>query len=209
VVASSYVILCVGPWLGYRGARVSLERHGVVAADRGRRRDLRADRACRAVARQYLVRWLLLPVERRDGASGAAYILRLRHNRDNEHVTFPPFPCDRYPSSGHPLRDLPSHRRVPPRQPQRGPDRALPPGPSRSARRGFPVAGHGDTHSPQLPSLRRKPSRPAIGSYRILRSRPPHHLRVHLWVHENQANAPFSCITYTTYNGLSPKPAYL
>src|SRR5580704_7903319 len=40
----------------------------------------------------------------------------------NEQVTFPPLPCDRYPSSGHPLPDLPPHRRVPARHPQRGPD---------------------------------------------------------------------------------------
>jgi hypothetical protein len=54
-----------------------------------------------------------------------------------DHSTFPPFPplsCDRYPAVGHPLRDLPAHRGVPARQPQRGPDRALQPGPSRSAR---------------------------------------------------------------------------
>jgi len=47
--------------------------------------------------------------------------------------------CDRYPAAGHPLRDLPQHRGVPARQPQWGPDWALPPGPSRSARRPFPV----------------------------------------------------------------------
>jgi hypothetical protein len=58
----------------------------------------------------------------------------------NEQVTFPPLPCDRYPAAGHPLPDLPPHRGVPARQPQRGPDPALPPGPSRSALRPFPVA---------------------------------------------------------------------
>ena len=58
----------------------------------------------------------------------------------NEQVTFAPLSCDRYPPAGHPLPDLPPHRGVPARQPQRGPDRALPPGPSRSARRPFPVA---------------------------------------------------------------------
>jgi len=57
----------------------------------------------------------------------------------NEQVTFAPLSCDRYPPAGHPLPDLPPHRGVPARQPQRGPDRALPPGPSRSARRPFPV----------------------------------------------------------------------
>jgi hypothetical protein len=58
----------------------------------------------------------------------------------NEQVTFAPLSCDRCPPAGHPLPDLPPHRGVPARQPQRGPDRALPPGPSRSARRPFPVA---------------------------------------------------------------------
>jgi hypothetical protein len=58
----------------------------------------------------------------------------------NEQVTFAPLSCDRYPPAGHPLPDLPPHRGVPARQPQRGPDRALPPGPSRSARRPFPIA---------------------------------------------------------------------
>jgi hypothetical protein len=57
-----------------------------------------------------------------------------------EQVIFPPLSCDRYPAAGHPLPDLPAHRGVPARQPQRGPDRALPPCPSRSARRPFPVA---------------------------------------------------------------------
>ena len=58
--------------------------------------------------------------------------------------TFPPLPRDRYPSSGHPLPDLPPHHRVPAREGQRNPDRTLPPRPSRSARPPFPVAGHGD-----------------------------------------------------------------
>jgi len=69
-----------------------------------------------------------------------------------EQVIFPPFPCDRYPAAGHPLPDLPAHRGVPARQPQRGPDRALPPGPSRSARCPFPVALR------RLPALPRVPS---------------------------------------------------
>ena len=58
----------------------------------------------------------------------------------NEQVTFPPLSCDRCPPAGHPLPDLPPHRGVPARQPQRGPERALPPRPSRSARCPFPVA---------------------------------------------------------------------
>jgi transposase len=36
----------------------------------------------------------------------------------NEQVTFAPFPCDRYPSAGHPLPDLPPHCRVPSRRSQ-------------------------------------------------------------------------------------------
>src|ERR1700691_1782041 len=36
----------------------------------------------------------------------------------NEQAPFPPFPCDRYPAAGHPLPDLPLHRRVPARQPR-------------------------------------------------------------------------------------------
>ena len=52
----------------------------------------------------------------------------------------PPF----YPSSGHALPDLPPYRRVPAGQPQRSPDRALPPGPSRSARPAVPVTVRGD-----------------------------------------------------------------
>ena len=62
----------------------------------------------------------------------------------NEQVTFPPLPCDRYPAAGHPLPDLPPHRRLPARHPHRDPDRALSPGPSRNARPRIPVAGHGD-----------------------------------------------------------------
>ena len=47
------------------------------------------------------------------GHSGWAGIIEA-----NEQVTFPPLPCDRYPAAGHPLPDLPPHRRVPARQPQ-------------------------------------------------------------------------------------------
>jgi hypothetical protein len=61
----------------------------------------------------------------------------------NEQVTFPPLPRDRYPASGHPLPDLPPHRGLPARHPHRGPDRALPPGPSRNARAHISVASHG------------------------------------------------------------------
>ena len=57
-----------------------------------------------------------------------------------EQVIFPPLPGDHHPAAGHSLRDLPPHRGVPPRQPQRDPDRALPPGPPRSARHPVPVA---------------------------------------------------------------------
>ena len=61
------------------------------------------------------------------------------HHRSDEQVQFAPLPGDRNPAAGHALPDLPPHRRVPARQPHRGPDRALPPGPSRSARSAFPV----------------------------------------------------------------------
>ena len=65
------------------------------------------------------------------------------HHRGDEQVRFPPFPGERYPSSGHPLPDLPPHRRVPARRSQRGLDRALPPGPPRSARPAVPVTVRG------------------------------------------------------------------
>src|SRR6266699_7232884 len=61
----------------------------------------------------------------------------------NEQVIFPPLPRHHYPAAAHPLPDLPPHRGVPARQPQLGPDRALPPGPSRSAQPSFPVASAG------------------------------------------------------------------
>jgi len=51
--------------------------------------------------------------------------------RGDEQVTFPALPRDHHPASGHALPDLPPHRRAQAREPQRGPDRALPPGPSR------------------------------------------------------------------------------
>ena len=70
----------------------------------------------------------------------------------NEQVVFPPLPCDRYPAAGHPLPDLPPYRGVPARQPQRGPDQALPPGPSGSARPSFPVASAGSPITSQVPS---------------------------------------------------------
>jgi hypothetical protein len=52
----------------------------------------------------------------------------------NEQLIYPPFPCHRLPASGHPLRDLQAHRGLPSRHSQRGANRPLPPGPSRSAR---------------------------------------------------------------------------
>jgi hypothetical protein len=51
----------------------------------------------------------------------------------DEHFTVPPLPRHRYSPSGHPLPDLPPDGRLPSRQPQRGLDRALPPGPSAGA----------------------------------------------------------------------------
>jgi hypothetical protein len=59
----------------------------------------------------------------------------------DEYATFPPLPCDRYPAAGHPLPDLRPHPRPPARQHQRGLDRALPPGPSRSPRHSRRVNG--------------------------------------------------------------------
>ncbi len=60
----------------------------------------------------------------------------------NEQVTFPPLPGDRNPTAGHPLPDLPPDRGLPPGA-QRGAYRALPQGPSRSARPPRPVAAAG------------------------------------------------------------------
>lgn len=64
---------------------------------------------------------------------------------ENEQVTFPPLPRDRYSAAGHPLPDLPPHRRLPVRHDHRGPDRALPPGPSRNAWCRIPVADREDS----------------------------------------------------------------
>jgi len=61
------------------------------------------------------------------------------HYRSDEQARFAPLPGDRHPAAGHALPDLPPHRRIPARQPHRGPDRALPPDPSRSARPAVPV----------------------------------------------------------------------
>jgi hypothetical protein len=47
---------------------------------------------------------------------------------------FPALPRDRHPSSGHPLPDMPPRPRLPARESQRCPDRALPPGPARNTR---------------------------------------------------------------------------
>jgi len=68
-------------------------------------------------------------------SSGSAGIIEA-----NEQVIFPSLPGDRHPAAGDPLPDLPSHRGVPARQSQRGPDRALPPCPPRSTRHLVPVA---------------------------------------------------------------------
>jgi hypothetical protein len=75
---------------------------------------------------------------------GARKVSPVWHHGGDEQVQFPPFPGDRNPSSGYPLPDLPPHSRVPTRQPQRGPDRALPPGPSGSARPAVPVIARAD-----------------------------------------------------------------
>ena len=70
----------------------------------------------------------------------------------NEQLIFSPFPCHRHPASGHPLRDLPAHRGLPARRSQRGADRALPPGPSRSARPSRPVRSAARRITPLVPS---------------------------------------------------------
>jgi len=54
-----------------------------------------------------------------------------------------PLPRNRYPAAGHTLPDLPPHRRLRARRHHRGPDRALPPGPSRHAWRRILVADRG------------------------------------------------------------------
>jgi len=68
------------------------------------------------------------------------------------------------PILSHPDLPLPfhadaPHRRVPAREGQRGPDRALPPGPSRSARPLFPVAGRGDPRTVRRCRRGRLPAR--------------------------------------------------
>jgi hypothetical protein len=71
------------------------------------------------------------------------------HRRDpgiieaNEQLILAPFPCHRHPASDHPLRDLPAHRRLPARRPQRSANRALPSSPPRSARPFRPVSPAG------------------------------------------------------------------
>ena len=67
-------------------------------------------------------------------------------------VRFPALPRDRHPASGHPRPDMPHHHRLPARERQRCPDRALPPGPPRNTRPPLPVASHTQiAHRPQRP----------------------------------------------------------
>ena len=68
-----------------------------------------------------------------DHPSGAGII------ESNEYLIVASFSRHCHPAPGHPLRDLPAHRGLPARHPQRSTDRALPPGPSRSARPARPV----------------------------------------------------------------------
>src|SRR5260370_7516486 len=76
----------------------------------------------------------------------------LASSEGDKHVTCPAVPPDRHPASRQPRPDLPPHRRLQAREPQRGADRALPPGPSRSARPPFPVAGRRNPQRcPQMP----------------------------------------------------------
>ena len=77
----------------------------------------------------------------------------------DEHFTGPPLPRHRYPSSRHTLPDLPPHGRLSPRQPQRGLNRALPPGPSPGACHPAPVTSRSRrtrqaSPSPQLRSAK-------------------------------------------------------
>ena len=57
----------------------------------------------------------------------------------DEYRKFPPLSRDRYASPGHAMPDLSPHRRVPARQSERGPNRALPAGPPQGTRTAFPV----------------------------------------------------------------------
>jgi hypothetical protein len=71
--------------------------------------------------------------------------------RSEEQFKFPPLSRNCYQSSGHALQIC--HRTVAcrPGKGQRGLDRALPPGPSRSARPPFPVGGRRDSQRcPQM-----------------------------------------------------------
>ncbi len=78
----------------------------------------------------------------------------------DEQVKFPALPRDRHPSSGHPLPDMPAHHRLPAREGQRCPDRALPPGPPRNTRPALPpVASHTD-HPPTAQTARAGAIRP-------------------------------------------------
>jgi hypothetical protein len=95
-----------------------------------------------------------------DASTGRGHRNRAGIIEDDEQVTFRPLPGDRHPFAGHPLPDLPPHRRIPARPPQRGPDRALPPGPSGSARPRIPVTDCGDPRYPR--GYRRRP-RSALG----------------------------------------------
>ena len=67
-----------------------------------------------------------------------------------EYATFPPLSGDRHPSANHPLPDLVPHPRIPARHHQRGPDRALLPGPSRSSRRPRHVSSQGSARQPGI-----------------------------------------------------------
>jgi hypothetical protein len=71
----------------------------------------------------------------------------------DEQARFPALPRDRHPSSGHPLPDMPHHHRLPARESQRCPDRALPPGPPRNTRPPLlPVASRTQiAHRPHRP----------------------------------------------------------
>ena len=67
----------------------------------------------RAASRSAHAAWRACGASKGQDHSGGPGIIEA-----NEQITFPPLPCDRYPSTGHPLPDLPPHRRVPAGQPQ-------------------------------------------------------------------------------------------
>ena len=89
----------------------------------------------------------------------------------DEQARFPALHRDRHSSSGHPLPDMPPHPRLPAREGQRCPDRALPPGPPRNTRPSLlPVASHTDRPPAARTAARHGPAGPAGPRHRPQRS---------------------------------------